>query len=86
MFKPKYCINILKNIFKNIYHYWFYKDPSRLTRYVKWLDTNEFNFDNVINYDVIIVALKQHHIDWNILEQYESTGKKIYWLGAQPIQ
>jgi len=87
LFRPNYYLNILKNI----YHYLFYKDPSRLcsdfkTGYVKWLDTNEFNFDNVINYDVIIVALKQHHIDWNILEQYESIGKKIYWLGAQPIQ
>ena len=93
LFKPNYYINILKNIY-HYYHYLFYKDSEPCTRQgvrihtgnIKWLDTNEFNFDNVINYDVIIVALKQHHIDWNILEQYESIGKKIYWLGAKPIQ
>lgn len=89
LFKPNYYINVLKNI----YNYLFSKGDSDLFRgdnfdtgNIKWLDTNEFNFDNVINYDVIIVALKQHRIDWNILEQYESIGKKIYWLGAKPIQ
>lgn len=31
-------------------------------------------------YDIVIVTLKQHEIDWSILDKYERFDKKVYWF------
>jgi UDP-glucose 6-dehydrogenase len=48
---------------------------------IKWMPKDEFSVTNLIdNFDVVIVALKQHEIDWSVLDKYERFDKKVYWF------
>jgi UDP-glucose 6-dehydrogenase len=48
---------------------------------VKWMPKDEFSITNLIdNFDIVIVALKQHEIDWSVLDKYERFDKKVYWF------
>lgn len=48
---------------------------------VTWMQKEEFSIKNLIdNFDIVIVALKQHEIDWSVLDKYERFDKKVYWF------
>jgi nucleotide sugar dehydrogenase len=51
------------------------------TGQVNWIQKDDFNIMNLIEkYDIVIVTLKQHEIDWSILDKYERFDKKVYWF------
>ena len=48
---------------------------------ITWLQKEKFNIRNIVhNFDIIIVALNQHDIDWSVIDKYERFDKQVYWF------
>jgi nucleotide sugar dehydrogenase len=48
---------------------------------ISWISDSEFTTDNILTkMDIVIVCIKQHKIDWNVLHKLEALGKKVYWF------
>ena len=48
---------------------------------ISWISESQFTTDNILNnMDVIIVCIKQHNIQWDIIHKIERLGKKVYWF------
>lgn len=46
-----------------------------------WLKHSDFTVDNLVDsIDVIVVYMKQHNIDWDVIDKLERLNKKVYWF------
>ena len=74
--KPECNVSRIKNV--SLFN--FFKSTKGI---ITWMNINEFTLENTLDYDIIIVALKQHNVDWNIIKQnelYNKYNKKVYWF------
>lgn len=48
---------------------------------VEWMQTKDFNIKNLLdNFDIVVVTLNQHEVDWSIIDKFERCDKKTYWF------
>jgi nucleotide sugar dehydrogenase len=70
------------NICETEYSYLSMLNPFSLRKgSVYWLKESDFTVDNILNsIDIIIICMKQHNINWDIIDKLERLDKKVYWF------
>jgi hypothetical protein len=72
----EYVINTKTNYLNSILNPFSIKHGK-----ISWISGSEFTTDYILTkMDIVIVCIKQHNIEWNVIHKLEALGKKVYWF------